>query len=333
MVAIAIRDGTDADSAGAIELIQSVFSEYDGCVFDIAELADLRAPATAYRRRGGRFWVAEASDCLAGMLAMTPHGAAAEIHRLYVKREHRRNGIARQLMARALEEAAAQGTVSIELWTDTRFVEGHRFYESIGFERQRETRELHDLSNSVEYHYTMRLPAGRAELTIARVEEAALRENIVPFRGLLQDAVDSGASVGFLPPLADGEAAAYWVEVVEALAGGSRILLSAAIDGHVVGAVQLDLARKPNARHRAEVMKLMVHRNARRRGIGQALMLAAEAEARSLGRTLLVLDTRRGDPSEVLYEKLGYQRAGVIPDYACCSDGQLHDTVFFYKRV
>jgi len=35
--------------------------------------------------------------------------------------------------------------------------------------------------------------------------------------------------------------------------------------------------------------------------------------ARQHGRTLLVLDTRQGDPSELLYRKLRYARAGVIP--------------------
>lgn len=32
---------------------------------------------------------------------------------------------------------------------------------------------------------------------------------------VLEDAVDSGASIGFVPPLAPGEALAYWRSVVE----------------------------------------------------------------------------------------------------------------------
>jgi len=69
--------------------------------------------------------------------------------------------------------------------------------------------------------------------------------------------------------------------------------------------VQLALATQPNAQHRAEVQKLMVHTRARRQGIGQALMTAVEVIARAAGRTLLVLDTRRGDGSEQLYLKDG----------------------------
>ena len=96
---------------------------------------------------------------------------------------------------------------------------------------------------------------------------------------LLRDCVESGASVGFLPPLQPGEAEAYWASVADCVAEGSRVLL-AALDGDLlVGCVQLDYATRPNASHRAEVMKLMVHTSARNRGIGRALMKQAAAVA------------------------------------------------------
>jgi ribosomal protein S18 acetylase RimI-like enzyme len=151
---------------------------------------------------------------------------------------------------------------------------------------------------------------------------------------LLQDAVDGGASIGFLPPLGETEAAAYWRSVVAAMGAGARILFAAAQpDGQVVGTAQLDLATRPNARHRAEVQKVIVHRRARRRGIGRALMLAVEAEARRRGRTTLVLDTRRGDPSERLYATVGYRLAGVIPEYAQSADGALDPSAFYYRLL
>ena len=114
---------------------------------------------------------------------------------------------------------------------------------------------------------------------------------------------------------------------------GTRILLVARADTGIIGAVQLDLAVKPNALHRAEVMKLLVHRSARRQGIGSALMSAVEAEGRSAGRSLLVLDTLRGDAGEHLYHAKGYIEAGVIPKFARIGDGTLHDTVIFYRLI
>ena len=86
---------------------------------------------------------------------------------------------------------------------------------------------------------------------------------------LLADAVESGASIGFLPPLAPGEADAYWRTVVAALREDTRVLLVARdAAGAVVGSAQLELAVRQNARHRAEVAKVMAHTQARRQGIG-----------------------------------------------------------------
>jgi acetyltransferase len=150
---------------------------------------------------------------------------------------------------------------------------------------------------------------------------------------LLIDAVDSGASIGFLPPLDTAEAARYWDGVADALREGSRVLLIARHGDRPVGSVQLDLALRANGRHRAEVVRLMVHREARRHGLGRALMLAIEGEARRRGRTTLVLDTRQGDPSEALYRELGWTPAGVIPRYARSADGSLHTTAFYYKLL
>jgi len=150
---------------------------------------------------------------------------------------------------------------------------------------------------------------------------------------LFRETVNGGDTVGFLPPISTDEAAAFWDGVREALEGGSRRLLVARQAGRVVGTVQLDLATQTNGRHRAEVMKLLVDREARRQGLGRRLMAAVEEMARDEGRTLLVLDTRQGEPSEEFYAALGYEHAGVIPNFAESADGTLHATVLFYKEL
>lgn len=150
---------------------------------------------------------------------------------------------------------------------------------------------------------------------------------------LLQNAATNGASVGFLLPLSDEDALAYWQDVAKAIEDLHRILLIAKMDDELTGTVQLDLASRANGSHRAEIVKLMVHTSFRGQGIAQALMNAIEAEAKSASRTTLVLDTREGDPSERLYAKLGYQRAGMIPEYARSTNGKLHSTVFMYKLL
>lgn len=157
-----------------------------------------------------------------------------------------------------------------------------------------------------------------------------IRDDLVE---LLRETVNGGDTVGFLPPLSEHEAAAYWEEVREALEVGGRRMLAARRAGRVVGTAQLDLAAQTNGWHRAEVMKVLVCREARRRGLGRRLMEAVERVARNEGRTLLVLDTRRGELSEAFYAASGYRRAGVIPNFARSADGTLHATVLFYKEL
>jgi acetyltransferase len=159
-----------------------------------------------------------------------------------------------------------------------------------------------------------------------------LKQHDLHLEAVLIDTVESGGSIGFLPPVSAEEAQAYWNTVFAAVEQGGRTLSAAYLEGQIVGAVQLGLEMRANGLHRAEVMKLMVHRKARGLGIGRELMVHVESLARRLGRTLLVLDTRSGDVAEQLYLRLGYQRAGTIPGYARSASGELHDTVFMYKQ-
>jgi GNAT superfamily N-acetyltransferase len=169
---------------------------------------------------------------------------------------------------------------------------------------------------------------------ITLLDAPAVRARERELSEILIDCVDDGASVGFLPPVAPADAAAYWESVATAIADGSRVLLVAgAPDEPAAATVQLDLAMRANGLHRAEVVRLLVHRRARRRGIGRALMIAIEAEARRRDRSTLVLDTREGDPSERLYQTLGWQRAGVIPRYARSATGALDGSAFYYKLL
>lgn len=151
---------------------------------------------------------------------------------------------------------------------------------------------------------------------------------------LLRDAVEGGASVGFLVPFPEPEVAAFWSGIFSSVAAGHRVLLVARDEsGLIVGSVQLDLAQKPNSRHRCEVQKLLVLRSLRGRGLGFALMQAAESAARAARRTLLVLDTSASGNALGLYQRCGYTRAGIIPRYAADPDGSLIDTIFYYKEL
>jgi acetyltransferase len=162
--------------------------------------------------------------------------------------------------------------------------------------------------------------------------EEAERE-VFQLADLLMDAVDSGASVGFLPPLSRTDAIAYWHTVIAAVREGSRILLVAFEGDRLQGSVQIALEMRANGIHRGELMKLFVHRRARRCGLARALLAELESTASRQHRTLLTLDTRKGSEAERLLESLGYTRLGEVPEYARSADGQLHTTVFFYREL
>jgi GNAT superfamily N-acetyltransferase len=156
------------------------------------------------------------------------------------------------------------------------------------------------------------------DITLLKADEAVAA--LPDLCAILRDAVERGASVGFVLPLEDAVVLDFWQGVIDDVRAGKRLLLVARLGGEIVGTVQLDPASKPNATHRAEVQKLLVHSRARRRGVGEALMRTVEAEARRRNRSLLVLDTVVGCDAERLYQRLGYQSAGVIPHFAITPD-------------
>ncbi len=170
-------------------------------------------------------------------------------------------------------------------------------------------------------------------VTVARLSAAEAETRLEELVDILVDVVDGGASVSFLRPLGRDEALAFWRGAIEAVEADRRVLLLAADGAGPIGTVQLDLPWYPNQRHRADAMKLLVHRRARRLGAGRMLMLALEDEVRRLGRSLITLDTVTGGPAERLYLSLGYKPAGVIPRFALSSDGRLEDTSVMYKEL
>ncbi len=164
------------------------------------------------------------------------------------------------------------------------------------------------------------------------VVAAELRARRDEFVALLADAVESGASVGFVLPLSAGDLEPFWDNVAAGLDAGGRELLVHEHDGRIVGAVQLVPCDKANGRHRAEVQKLVVLRSARGAGIGEHLMREVERRAALRGHRLLVLDTREGSAADRLYRRLGWQAFGAVPDYALDPDGTPAACVFFYKQ-
>ncbi|WP_380281075.1 GNAT family N-acetyltransferase [Kitasatospora purpeofusca] len=192
--------------------------------------------------------------------------------------------------------------------------------------------------------------------TIRLVTAEELRGSAEQLGALLADAVDGGASLGFLAPLERAAAAGWWRALAPDVEDGRLLLWVAEADGaqdaqsakdakdtesadgtdgaargRIAGTVQLRPATTANGRHRADVAKLMVHRADRGRGLAGRLLAALEATAAERGLRTLVLDTETGSPAERMYAAAGWTRVGAVPDFATDPAGVSHATTIFYK--
>lgn len=168
-----------------------------------------------------------------------------------------------------------------------------------------------------------------------RADASAITGDIEMLAVILHAVVHGGAGVSFVVPFSLDEARAFWTDaVLPGVVARRRRLLVARLDARIVGTVQLDPAWAPNQRHRAEVLKLLVHPEARRRGIARALMIALEHLAAGQGWTLLTLDTWTGQAGEHLYRSLGYTAVGAIPRFARGSTTpELEPATIMYKEL
>jgi ribosomal protein S18 acetylase RimI-like enzyme len=150
---------------------------------------------------------------------------------------------------------------------------------------------------------------------------------------LLVETVASGGSVSFMHPLPLEAADGFWRDSLAAAARGERLVLGAFDGETLVATVTLQLGLPPNQPHRAEIAKMMTRLSHRHRGIASALMRAAEKLAIERGRTLLVLDTAVDEGASGLYQRLGFNLTGIIPDYALKPHGGLTGTMIYWKKI
>lgn len=156
------------DDAPAIRaIIARIYAEY-GDVLDIErEDPHLRDPCAYFRSHAGELWVAESDGMVAGSGGIVLKTTAQpsfhdvtlnkdefEIKTVYVAHEFRRRGIARRLVNMSIDYARTAGWPRVMLWSDTRFVEAHRLYESMGFIRG-ETRDIKIVNTFSEYRYDL----------------------------------------------------------------------------------------------------------------------------------------------------------------------------------
>lgn len=135
-MSVTIRPGSDADAPRVAALMGAVFAEYPDSPFVLAEFPEIARVASHYRQQGGEFWVAERQGRFVGCFAVDePAPGVFEIHKVYLDKNERGLGLAQRLHDVAMAFVAARGGRRVRLWSDSRFVSGHRFYEKLGYRR------------------------------------------------------------------------------------------------------------------------------------------------------------------------------------------------------
>lgn len=156
-----LRPATDGDAAGVRRLIGGCFAEYEGCVLDPDGIdAWMAAPASSDADKDGQFWVLAQRDdgTLCACIGWgKDRPGRIELKNLYVSAMARRHGLGRRLVALVEAAAREQGAATVVLWSDTRFLDAHRLYEGLGYQRTGDQRALHDPSNSIEYGFVKAL--------------------------------------------------------------------------------------------------------------------------------------------------------------------------------
>ena len=170
-------------------------------------------------------------------------------------------------------------------------------------------------------------------LRIEELDAAGVRAHADALAQLLLDAHASGMALGLPAPLTRDGAREAYEHAAARLAPSERMLLAAFDDDELVGAVQLDRAEAGNGRHRGEVRRLVVRTERRGGGIGRALLDAVVECGRRLDLRLLWLSTHEGAGAERIYERHGWTRVGVIPDWAVLPNGDLVGNSFYFLRI
>lgn len=149
-----LRPVSDADADAIIELIGTVWAEYPGVILDVdAEEPWMRAPASYYEQ-AGELWVVPSprSGGLLACVGWRPHPGGAELKSLYVSADARRQGWGSRLVH--FIERRVGGRSQLTAWSDSRFLDSHVMYERLGYVLTGATRDLHDISETVEFEFS-----------------------------------------------------------------------------------------------------------------------------------------------------------------------------------
>ena len=144
---------------GIAAVIKAVYDEYRLTWDPDNYHRDLYTVQETYIDTGGFFSVLVLDDQVIGTVCALDRGAAAEIERLYLHRDHRGRGYGRLMTDHFLDWARVTGHPKAIAWSDKRFNDAHEMYKKMGFTVVGD-RVLDDPDNSPEWGFELDLSRG-----------------------------------------------------------------------------------------------------------------------------------------------------------------------------
>jgi acetyltransferase len=143
----------------------------------------------------------------------------------------------------------------------------------------------------------------------------------------------AGGAVGFVADAPEEDIRASAEEAVEEVRAGREQLIALGSDGDLLGTAFLRRGARATVRHRADVVRLMVHPDLQGRGWGKALLDAVVAHATAIGLEQLLLSARGGTTLPEFYAEQGWAQVGLFPDALRMSPDDLRDEHWFQLRL
>lgn len=149
---IELRLAKRGDEPGVASMIQKVYEEFGFPWDEHGYCADMYDLQHYYLDRGDLFWVAESQGVIIGSagLEFFPTiegdqgsivlidgikriaGTDCELHRLYLAKEFRGQGLGRILFETTLQAAKEHSKTSMQIWSDKRLDSAHKMYQRYG---------------------------------------------------------------------------------------------------------------------------------------------------------------------------------------------------------
>lgn len=142
---------------------------------------------------------------------------------------------------------------------------------------------------------------------------------------------NAGGAVGFVPPVTAADVEPLARATLRQVVEGEDHLVTAVLDGELVGFAFLQHRSGELFGHWATVKRFQVHPDVQGRGVGGALLEALHASARELGLEHLRLSVRGGTGTDGFYRRFGWEELVRVPRSIRVTDDDVREEIWLIR--